>query len=215
MAFVRILGKFSSTSVVRNNLANRNVHQIASSRLFSSSPMLSAVAQKPATTAEKAKTPPTIGKRDPLDTSFNDPVAAFKSKTTFELIRGYMVYLICSSETLVENNMKVRFSSVTLILANKIRLRFGCAYSESCLPNRDSVVNNVKTCHQLTMFAILFTCGFVGSSAWKIIDFSFVPLFHPHNTRKHFSRASLCPLAKLRLHDAPNYQVFFLALLLT
>ncbi|XP_055612273.1 proline dehydrogenase 1, mitochondrial isoform X1 [Uranotaenia lowii] len=45
--------------------------------------------------------------RDPLDVSFNDPNAAFKSKTTFELIRAYFVYLLCSSEFLVENNMKL------------------------------------------------------------------------------------------------------------
>lgn len=45
--------------------------------------------------------------RDPLDLSFNDPIAAFKSKTTSELIRAYFVYLMCSSEYLVENNMKV------------------------------------------------------------------------------------------------------------
>lgn len=38
---------------------------------------------------------------------FNDPNAAFKSKTTFELIRAYFVYVLCSSEFLVENNMKV------------------------------------------------------------------------------------------------------------
>ncbi|ETN58676.1 sluggish A [Anopheles darlingi] len=44
--------------------------------------------------------------RDPLDVSFNDPNAAFKSKTTFELIRAYLVYVLCSSEFLVENNMK-------------------------------------------------------------------------------------------------------------
>lgn len=45
--------------------------------------------------------------RDPLDVSFNDPIAAFKSKTTLELARAYFVYLMCSSEYLVENNMKV------------------------------------------------------------------------------------------------------------
>ncbi|XP_017143454.1 proline dehydrogenase 1, mitochondrial isoform X1 [Drosophila miranda] len=43
--------------------------------------------------------------RDPLDVGFNDPVAAFKSKTTWELVRAYMVYMICSSEKLVEHNM--------------------------------------------------------------------------------------------------------------
>ncbi|XP_058061699.1 proline dehydrogenase 1, mitochondrial isoform X2 [Anopheles bellator] len=45
--------------------------------------------------------------RDPLDVGFNDPNAAFKSKTTFELIRAYLVYVLCSSEFLVENNMRL------------------------------------------------------------------------------------------------------------
>lgn len=42
-----------------------------------------------------------------MDVKFNDPIAAFKSKTTFELIRGYVVYVLCSSSFLVDNNMKV------------------------------------------------------------------------------------------------------------
>lgn len=50
---------------------------------------------------------PSSPQRDPLDVGFNDPNAAFKSKTTFELIRAYFVYLLCSSEFLVENNMKL------------------------------------------------------------------------------------------------------------
>lgn len=50
---------------------------------------------------------PNTPQRDPLDVGFNDPNAAFKSKTTFELIRAYFVYVLCSSEFLVENNMKV------------------------------------------------------------------------------------------------------------
>lgn len=45
--------------------------------------------------------------RDPLDVSFNDPIAAFKSKTTWELARAYLVYMICSSEKIVEHNMTV------------------------------------------------------------------------------------------------------------
>lgn len=45
--------------------------------------------------------------KDPLDLSFNDARAAFKSKTTWEILRAYLVYQMCSSETLVENNMKV------------------------------------------------------------------------------------------------------------
>lgn len=106
MAFVRFLGKLGSTPAIRISLSNGNVHQIASSRLFSSSPLLSAAVQRPGVAKPAASTTAT-GRKDPLDTSFNDPIAAFKSKTTFELIRGYLVYLICSSETLVENNMKV------------------------------------------------------------------------------------------------------------
>ncbi|KAH8380960.1 proline dehydrogenase 1, mitochondrial isoform X1 [Drosophila serrata] len=57
------------------------------------------------------KPPPSAGtpagspQRDPLDVSFNDPIAAFKSKTTWELMRAYLVYMICSSEKLVEHNM--------------------------------------------------------------------------------------------------------------
>ncbi|XP_053680974.1 proline dehydrogenase 1, mitochondrial isoform X1 [Anopheles nili] len=50
---------------------------------------------------------PSTPQRDPLDVSFNDPHAAFKSKTTFELMRAYLVYVLCSSEFLVENNMKL------------------------------------------------------------------------------------------------------------
>lgn len=44
---------------------------------------------------------------DPLDLKFNDPVAAFKSKTTKELLRAYVVYQLCSIEYIAENNMKV------------------------------------------------------------------------------------------------------------
>ncbi|XP_063926311.1 proline dehydrogenase 1, mitochondrial-like isoform X1 [Zophobas morio] len=48
------------------------------------------------------------GKRkDPLDITFEDAKAAFKSKTNLELIRAYLVYTMCSFETLVENNMQL------------------------------------------------------------------------------------------------------------
>lgn len=46
--------------------------------------------------------------RDPLDLTFEDHVAAFKSKTTWEILRAYIVYTMCSSEYLVEHNMTVR-----------------------------------------------------------------------------------------------------------
>ena len=106
MAFVRFLGRLGSPAI-RTNLSNKNIYYLASSRVFSTSPILSAAVQKPSA-SDKAK----VGRKDPLDTSFNDPIAAFKSKTTFELMRGYLVYLICSSETLVENNMKVNCTTL-------------------------------------------------------------------------------------------------------
>lgn len=49
-----------------------------------------------------------LAPRDPLDIKFEDAKAAFKSKTTWELCRAYLVYTICSFDTIVENNMKVR-----------------------------------------------------------------------------------------------------------
>ncbi|XP_058454211.1 proline dehydrogenase 1, mitochondrial isoform X1 [Malaya genurostris] len=58
---------------------------------------------------------PSSPQRDPLDVSFNDPNAAFKSKTTLELIRAYFVYLLCSSEFLVENNMKLMKLARTIL----------------------------------------------------------------------------------------------------
>ncbi|XP_058974552.1 proline dehydrogenase 1, mitochondrial-like isoform X2 [Musca domestica] len=66
------------------------------------------------------RTPPTPNvpenpQRDPLDVSFNDPVAAFKSKTTWELVRAYLVYMICSSEKLVEHNMKLMKLAKTVL----------------------------------------------------------------------------------------------------
>ncbi|XP_053680975.1 proline dehydrogenase 1, mitochondrial isoform X2 [Anopheles nili] len=58
---------------------------------------------------------PSTPQRDPLDVSFNDPHAAFKSKTTFELMRAYLVYVLCSSEFLVENNMKLMKVAQTIL----------------------------------------------------------------------------------------------------
>ncbi|CAH1113949.1 unnamed protein product [Psylliodes chrysocephalus] len=53
--------------------------------------------------------------KDPLDTSFDDPRAAFKSKTNFELVRAYVVYALCSIEYLVTHNMQLmKFSKAIL-----------------------------------------------------------------------------------------------------
>ncbi len=48
-----------------------------------------------------------IPKRDPLDLTFANPEASFKSKTTWEVLRALIVYQMCSSSYLVDNNMKV------------------------------------------------------------------------------------------------------------
>lgn len=51
-----------------------------------------------------------VPKRDPLDLTFANPEAAFKSKTTWEVVRALIVYHLCSSSYLVENNTKVYFN---------------------------------------------------------------------------------------------------------
>ena len=48
-------------------------------------------------------------RRDALDLTFNNAEAAFKSKSTFQILRAYMVFTLCSSDYLVENNLKVRW----------------------------------------------------------------------------------------------------------
>lgn len=57
--------------------------------------------------SEQTADPASGPRRDPLDITFQDSYAAFKSKTTWEVVRAYIVYTLCSSEYLVENNMKV------------------------------------------------------------------------------------------------------------
>ncbi|XP_046655257.1 proline dehydrogenase 1, mitochondrial-like isoform X2 [Daphnia pulicaria] len=47
------------------------------------------------------------GRRDPLDLSFDNAEAAFRSKTTLQVLRAYLVFTLCSSNYLVENNMKL------------------------------------------------------------------------------------------------------------
>lgn len=102
MAFFRGFGKLGS---MKNLLINKNVYWNV--RYLTTSSRLLAPAVKNVSGNTNSSPSQKIGKRDPLDTSFNDPIAAFKSKTTFELIRAYFVYVICSSEYLVEHNMKV------------------------------------------------------------------------------------------------------------
>ena len=45
---------------------------------------------------------------DPLDLTFLNHEAAFKSKTTWEVMRAYIVFQLCSIKPLVQHNEKVR-----------------------------------------------------------------------------------------------------------
>lgn len=103
MAFIRYFGKLKlGSSSIKISLLNQNV------QFISTSSALSTTIQKPKNQATSVSaTSQKTGRKDSLDVSFADPLAAFKSKTTFELIRAYFVYMLCSSEYLVENNMKV------------------------------------------------------------------------------------------------------------
>lgn len=53
---------------------------------------------------ESAACPP---QRDPLDLSFNDARAAYKSKTTGELLRGYIVLKLSSNNWIVNNHQEL------------------------------------------------------------------------------------------------------------
>ncbi|CAG7730752.1 unnamed protein product [Allacma fusca] len=45
--------------------------------------------------------------RDSLDLTFNDAKAAFRSKTTIEILRAYIVFKLCNVSYLVNNNQKL------------------------------------------------------------------------------------------------------------
>ncbi|XP_072394686.1 proline dehydrogenase 1, mitochondrial isoform X1 [Diabrotica undecimpunctata] len=76
---------------------NLNISQTALKSTAASSTLV-----QNATNAVDSQSP-----KDPLDISFSDPKAAFKSKTNWELIRAYVVYALCSFEYLVTHNMKL------------------------------------------------------------------------------------------------------------
>ena len=55
-----------------------------------------------------AAVPQKVNRRiDPLDMTFLNHEAAFKSKSTLHIVRGLIVYQLCSIGFLVENNEKV------------------------------------------------------------------------------------------------------------
>lgn len=95
----------SPVSSTESKFGRNNVNNSSQMSTVAATPAAKVRPMAAAATSNDQSSPP---HRDPLDTGFNDPIAAFKSKTTWELIRAYVVYLMCSSEYLVENNMKVK-----------------------------------------------------------------------------------------------------------
>lgn len=81
----------------------------------SSAAASSAIVQESAASTAASNPQP---QRDPLDITFEDAKAAFKSKTNWELVRAYIVYTLCSFEYLVDNNMKVSIDFFSLRLYN-------------------------------------------------------------------------------------------------
>ena len=61
-------------------------------------------------------------RRDPLDLSFNNAEAAFRSKSTLQVLRAYLVFTLCSSNYLVENNMKVLSIIFSCFFLNKMSI---------------------------------------------------------------------------------------------
>ena len=78
---------------------------------------------RPSTTAAASKDIKTneevvVRRKDPLDLSFVNAEAAFRSKSTMEILRAYTVFSLCSSNYLVENNMKVNYVNPLEYLAS-------------------------------------------------------------------------------------------------
>lgn len=57
-------------------------------------------------------------KTDKLDLSFLDHNAAFKSKTTWQVLRAYIVFNLCAIRPLVDNNEMVSLYIIFTFLRN-------------------------------------------------------------------------------------------------
>ncbi|XP_014475950.1 PREDICTED: proline dehydrogenase 1, mitochondrial-like [Dinoponera quadriceps] len=91
----------NATATATRTPSLRLVTQVRDTRCYAT-----ATAATTAADVKQQRPPAPPRQIDPLDLKFNDPIAAFKSKTTMELIRAYLVYQMCSIEYIVENNMK-------------------------------------------------------------------------------------------------------------
>jgi len=106
MAFLRSVIKGSAVKKI--HFSCRSFHNIRSPKSNLLALLNNGLQKHQASTASAPSELETKGyKRDALDTSFNNPEAAFKSKTTWEVLRAYIVYTLCSSSYLVEHNMEL------------------------------------------------------------------------------------------------------------
>ncbi|XP_037943937.1 proline dehydrogenase 1, mitochondrial isoform X2 [Teleopsis dalmanni] len=96
--------------------------------------------------------PPNV-QRDPLDVGFNDPNAAFKSKTTWELIRAYIVYTICTSEKIVEHNLKLMKLAKTVLGTKLFTLLMKATFYGHFVAGEDQV-KIIPTLERLRSFGV-------------------------------------------------------------
>ena len=111
-AMNRSYAQWSRVLFLYNSRLGRQQHSIGVRALASSPPPPPAIAvgldKRQSDISNESKiTAPSLGRRDPLDVSFENAEAAFRSKTTLQVLRAYLVFTLCSSNYLVENNMKV------------------------------------------------------------------------------------------------------------
>ncbi|XP_075218493.1 proline dehydrogenase slgA isoform X2 [Lycorma delicatula] len=110
MAFLRAVIRCSGSRKFGISIYNLQGAKSAKIRVFLPLQNYTHIALKStvASTADVEEKSTSYGsRRDPLDTGFDNPKAAFKSKTTWEVLRAYLVYTLCSSNYLVENNMQL------------------------------------------------------------------------------------------------------------
>lgn len=108
MAFLRTVVRCSvnkNYGFLLNNLQNGSFGRINFNQIVLKSSATGSVVQD--NTSAAVGTP----SKDPLDITFENARAAFKSKTTWELVRAHIVYTLCTFEYLVEHNMQVSFFS--------------------------------------------------------------------------------------------------------
>lgn len=114
MAFLRAFlrcNTFNNRRIIFGRF--HNIKQFQTTTVFKSTATGAAIVDEP--TATNTTNTIQSSPRDPLDSSFEDAIAAFKSKTMWELVRAYMVYQLCSVNYIVENNMKLMKFAKTIL----------------------------------------------------------------------------------------------------